>query len=88
MLADLVEHVIGVDPDRDRITSAVVGAGSQAELAQAVFPTTAAGYRQALDWVDEYSTPESRVWSIEGTGSYGAGLASTLTAEGRVGDRV
>ena len=36
MLADLVEHVIGVDPDRDRITAAVISSN------------TASGYHQAM----------------------------------------
>ncbi len=81
MLADLVEHVIGVDPDRDRIAAAVVVAGTQAEVARSEFPTTAAGYRQVMEWADEYSRSESRVWSIEGAGSYGAGLTATLEVE-------
>lgn len=81
MLADLVEHVIGVDPDRDRITTAVVVAGTQTEVARGEFLTTAAGYRQAMEWADEHSRSESRVWSIEGAGSYGAGLTATLEAE-------
>lgn len=81
MLADLVGHVIGVDPDRDRITAAVVVAGTQAEVARGEFPTTAAGYRQVIEWADEYSSPASRVWSIEGAGSYGAGLTATLETE-------
>jgi hypothetical protein len=31
-LAELVDHVIGVDPDRDRITAAIVCATTQGEL--------------------------------------------------------
>jgi len=37
MLADLVDHVIGVDPDRDRVTAAVVCAKTQGELDRQVF---------------------------------------------------
>lgn len=33
MLAELVDHVVGVDPDRDSITIAVVDAQSTAVLA-------------------------------------------------------
>lgn len=80
MLADLVEHVIGVDPDRDRITAAVISSNTQAEVARGEFPATASGYHQAMEWADEHSTCESRVWSVEGTGSYGAGLTATLEA--------
>ena len=80
MLADLVDHVIGVDPDRDRITASIVCAKTQGELARAEFPATAAGYAKVIAWADEHTAVESRVWSIEGTGSYGAGLCATLTS--------
>ncbi|HET9731048.1 MAG TPA: transposase [Acidimicrobiales bacterium] len=81
MLAELVDHVIGVDPDRDRITVAVVDAKTHGELACADFPTTTAGYAKAIRWAGEYSSSERRAWSIEGAGSYGAGLCLALTAE-------
>jgi len=44
------------------------------------FPTTPAGYRMLLDWLSSFGTVE-RV-GIEGTGSYGAGLARHLQALG------
>ena len=47
-LAELVDHVIGVDPDRDRITAAVVCARTQGEIASKSFATTARGYGQAI----------------------------------------
>ena len=78
MLSDLVDHVIGVDPDRDRITLAVVEASTHADLATATFPTTPRGYRSAIRWADERTKHGRRAWSIEGSGSYGAGLTSTL----------
>lgn len=43
-LAELVDHVIGVDPDRDRVTAAVVSVTTQGELASATFPATRRGY--------------------------------------------
>jgi hypothetical protein len=52
-LAELVDHVIGVDPDRDRITAAVVCSRTQGELATKVFATTARGYGQAMRWAKE-----------------------------------
>ena len=52
-LAELVDHVIGVDPDRDRITAAVVCSRTQGEIASKVFATTARGYGQAMRWVGE-----------------------------------
>lgn len=84
MLADLVDHVIGVDPDRDRITAAVVDTATQGHLSTAAFPTTPAGYRAAVRWADRHSTADRRAWSIEGAGSYGAGLATTLAQAGEL----
>lgn len=82
MLAELVDHVIGVDPDRDRVTAVIVDATTKAELGQAVFPTTPGGYAALIDWADAESVVEGRVWSIEGAGSYGAGLSVTLQTAG------
>jgi len=82
MLIDFADHVIGVDPDRDRITLAIVDSKTQGELDRVEFPTTPTGYAKALGWADEYSDPASRVWSIEGAGSYGAGLCAVLSGEG------
>lgn len=81
-LARLVDHVIGVDPDRDRITAAVVCTHTQGELATKAFAATARGYGQALRWAREFTVEGRRAWSIESTGSYGSGLAATLSARG------
>jgi len=81
-LADLVEHVIGVDPDRDRVTAAVVSVTTQGELAAATFPTTRRGYGQAIRWAKTLTVDERCAWAIESTGSYGAGLAATLAEMG------
>lgn len=81
-LADLVGPVIGVDPDRDRITAAVMCSATQGEVASRVFATTARGYGQAMRWAREYTAEGRRAWSIESTGSYGAGLAAVLAAKG------
>ncbi|MBK6855631.1 MAG: IS110 family transposase [Microthrixaceae bacterium] len=80
MLSELVDHVIGVDPDRDRITVAVVDAKTQGELGRAEFPTTPAGYASAIDWADAHSTAGRRAWSVEGADSYGSGLTQALEA--------
>jgi transposase len=44
------------------------------------FPTTPAGYRALLDWLRSHG--EVVVMGVEGTGSYGAGLARHLQREG------
>ena len=80
MLDTMVEHVIGIDPDRDRITASVVDTATTGEQATAVFGTTRSGYDRLLEWADEHTTASERVWSVEGTGSYGAGVTSYLTS--------
>ena len=76
MLADLVELVIGVDTHKDTHTAAVVAAATGAVLEQATVPATPAGYRQLLRLTDRHDG--RRVWAIEGTGGYGAGLTRFL----------
>jgi transposase len=82
MLADLVDHVIGVDPDRDRITAVVIDASTKGEVDRIEVAASPAGYETVVEWADGFSEATSRVWSIEGAGSYGAGLCTTLQAEG------
>jgi len=80
-LADLVDHVIGVDPDRDRITAAVVCAATGAEVASKTFRADPRGYGQAMRWADLHTEAGRRAWSIESTGSFGAGLSCALTTK-------
>ena len=78
MLADSVELVIGVDTHNDTHTAAVVQAVSSAMLAQTTVPATPAGYRQLLKLAGQHQG--QRVWAIESTGGYGAGLTRFLHA--------
>jgi transposase len=82
MLAEVVDHVIGVDPDRDRLTIAIVDAATTGVVARVVVGADPAGYRAALSFAAVHSSVGRRVWSIEGAGSYGAGLAMTAMAAG------
>lgn len=79
MLAELVHHVIGVDPDRDWITLAVVDAHSSGVVAEGRFPATGDGYRDAVELVDGHSVDTERAWTIEGSAGYGRGLAVMLS---------
>jgi transposase len=79
MLADLVELVIGVDTHKHTHTAAVVMAATGAMVDQATVPATPAGYRQLLELADQQ--PGERVWAVEGTGGYGAGLTRFLHAQ-------
>ncbi|MCP4078625.1 MAG: hypothetical protein GY743_00085 [Planctomycetaceae bacterium] len=48
MLAELVDHVIGIDPDRHWITVAVIDATTSGVLATARFAADTAGYDEAI----------------------------------------
>jgi transposase len=82
MLAELVDEVVGVDPDRDRITAAIIDARTQGQLDRIEVGACPAGYAALIEWADEHSSADRRVWSIEGAGSYGAGLTATLEGAG------
>lgn len=81
MLTGQVDHVIGVDTHRDTITAAVVEAVTGGVLAQRTSGTQRMDYRHALSWA-KHEAPQRRAWAIEGAGSYGAGLATYLLAQG------
>ena len=82
MLADIVGHVIGIDPDRDRITASLVEASTGGELATAAFETTRGGYERLVAWAERHTSRESRAWAVEGSGSYGSGACAHLGAAG------
>src|SRR5215211_371620 len=84
MLADELDFVIGVDTHRDEHALALVGCPSGACLAEAVIAANGGGYAAALTLAQERA-PGRRAWAIEGTGSYGKGLARWL---GQRGERV
>ncbi len=88
MLAELVDHVVGVDPDRDWITLAVLDARSAGVIAEGRFPATRDGYDDAVAFVDGHSVDSERAWVIEGSAGYGRGLAVAARATRRVGHRV
>ncbi len=82
MLATMVDHVIGIDPDRDWVTASVVDASTTGELASARFGTTSGGYAQMLEWANQHTSAVERAWVVEGAGSYGTGAATYLGAAG------
>jgi transposase len=80
MLEGRIEHVIGVDTHRDSHAAAVLDP-TGGLLAQVETPASQAGYEQLLGFVAERA-PGRRCWALEGTGCYGAGLASFLADHG------
>jgi len=79
MLPDSVELVVGIDTHKEAHTAAVVDRlGGVSETFE--FPADPAGYRKVLGRVAGGGAV--RVWAVEGTGSYGAGLTGFLQAAG------
>jgi hypothetical protein len=80
MLADQLDYVVGVDSHRGRHAFAVLAASGELVEEQEL-GADQAGYRQALA-LAERAAPGRRVWAIEGTGSYAAGLTRFLAGRG------
>ena len=77
MLADELDYVVGVDTHLDEHVLAVVAAATGAVLARRVVQANERGYQAALRFAGE-AAHGARAWAVEGTGSYGAGLARYL----------
>ena len=88
MLADIVDHVIGIDPDRDQITASLVEASTGGELATEAFETTRGGYERLVAWADRHTSR-----GVEGLGRGGLGQLRVRSVRAprrgpRAGDRV
>ena len=70
------EHVIGVDTHKGKHTLAVVDAHG-AEVSINTIRVNAAGYDQMLAFGRD-NAPGRRIWAIEGSSSFGAGLTTHL----------
>ena len=81
MLAEHYEYVIGGDPDRDTIDLAVLDTATGGARAHIAAAADGAGYARMLAWADRHA-PGRRVWALEGTGSFAAGLAAVLALAG------
>jgi len=82
MLAELVDHVIGVDPDRDWITAAIIDAHTTGVIATERFGADSAGYDEAISWAEALTVAGERAWAVEGTASYGRGFTAALARAG------
>jgi transposase len=80
MLEGQVDFVIGVDSHKNSFTAAVVVPTGGAVVNLTV-PTDAFGARRLLTFADEHAAGR-RVWAIEGTGCFGAGLTTFLLEKG------
>jgi transposase len=72
---------VGVDTHAD-VHVAVAKDAFGRRLDATSVPTTPAGYAELLGWARCLGQPDA--WGIEGTGSFGAGLARFLRAEDQV----
>ena len=74
-----VSVTLGVDTHKDaHVAVALDGLGRR--LGSLSVPATPAGYRTLVDWASGYGAIEQA--GVEGTGSFGAGLARFLKTEG------
>src|SRR5882724_408029 len=81
MLAEHYDFVSGGDPDRDTIDLAVLDTGAGRVRAHLADAADGDGYRRMLAWAAEQA-PGRRIWALEGTGSFAAGLAVFLAESG------
>src|SRR3954470_15666580 len=81
MLAEHADHVIGVDTHRDAHSAAAIATGSGVVTAQTTVAADAFGYKRLLRFARRYARAR-RVWAIESSGSFGAGLTRFLLAQG------
>jgi transposase len=81
MLADLVDAVVGVDTHRDT-HHVEIALPTGTPIATCSITNDTRGYAQLLAWILEHAPGPRIVVSIEGTRSYGIGLARALTAAG------
>lgn len=72
--------IVGVDTHKwEHVAVAINGIGRR--LGEVTIPSTPAGYEAVLEWAQGLGT--IRVFGIEGTGSYGSGLARFLRRQGQ-----
>ena len=76
---DVVEVVLGVDTHLDFHVAVVLDHLGR-RLGESKVPTTLGGYRNLVRWAERFGPV--RCAGVEGTGSYGAGLARHLKAVG------
>jgi transposase len=81
MLADQLDYVVGVDTHRDAHALAVVAASTGAVVLELEVGADRNGYQRALALARAHAAG-CRLWAIEGSGSYGAGLARFLAQRG------
>jgi transposase len=80
-LAELVDAVIGIDTHRDT-HEAEIADTTGTPIATLKIGNDSTGFAELLAWIAEHAPGPRLAVSLEGTRSYGVGLARTLTAAG------
>jgi len=80
-VADLVDAVVGVDTHRDT-HDAEIALPTGAPIATITISNDSSGFAELLAWIAEHAPGPRLVMSIEGTRSFGAGLARAVAAAG------
>jgi transposase len=80
-LAQNYDYVVGGDPDRDTIDLAVVDTATGGVRAHVADSADGPGYQRLLTWARQQA-PGRRLWALEGTGSFAAGLVAALADAG------
>jgi transposase len=81
ILPEVIDAVVGADTHRDT-NQVEIAYPSGAVIATSSFGNDSAGHAEALAWTLEHAPGPRLVLSIEGTRSYGAGLARAAAAAG------
>jgi transposase len=81
MLAEFIDAVVGVDTHRDT-HEVEIAYPSGTPIATITISNDSAGYAELLAWIVAHAPGPRMAVSIEGTRSYGAGLARAVTAAG------
>jgi hypothetical protein len=82
MLAEHYDFVIGGDPDRGTIHLAILEAGTGRVRGQSADRADGPAYSRLLAWARHHA-PGRRVWALEGTSSFAAGLVTMLAEAGK-----
>ncbi|MBL8929287.1 MAG: IS110 family transposase [Kineosporiaceae bacterium] len=81
IVAQLFEHVVGIDTHARTHTYCLLTAATGAVIDTETFPTTASGNARAISWILR-RTSGSVLAVVEGTSSYGAGITAALVETG------
>src|SRR4051794_13996061 len=81
MLAELVDAVVGIDTHRDT-HQVEIALPNGAPIALTTSSNDSPGYAELLAWIVDHAPGPRLALSIEGTRSYGVGLARAATAAG------